>query len=240
VVPRALRTLSVVTVLSAVSGAVFLTTDQHLPGPPTVNLGDDTTLTAAFLPESSPATPAALAPDAPAGSGAALVGADLVDRAAVPGSAAIESAEVVKLRLKALRKLDAQEKAAAWRLAAAERKAAAARTAKAAWARASRNAGRDPKALARIMVADRGWGAGQFSCLNSLWMKESRWNYRATNPSSGAYGIPQALPGSKMAGVASDWRTNPATQITWGLNYIEDRYGTPCGAWGHSQSSNWY
>ena len=100
--------------------------------------------------------------------------------------------------------------------------------------------GSDPRAIARSMVAARGWSSGQFDCLNALWTKESNWNPYAQNPSSGAYGIPQALPGSKMGTVASDWRTNPATQITWGLNYIAGRYGTPCGAWSHSQVHNWY
>ena len=95
--------------------------------------------------------------------------------------------------------------------------------------------GGSPKDYARSLV-----GSAQFSCLNSLWQKESGWNYRATNPSSGAYGIPQALPGSKMASAGSDWRTNPRTQIRWGVSYIKSRYGTPCGAWNHSQQKGWY
>jgi hypothetical protein len=103
----------------------------------------------------------------------------------------------------------------------------------------SRNVVRDPRAYARLLLQERGWG-DQFSCLNLLWDRESGWNYQAYNPSSGAYGIPQALPGSKMASIASDWRTNPATQIRWGLNYIAERYGTPCGAWSHSQATGWY
>jgi Transglycosylase SLT domain len=98
----------------------------------------------------------------------------------------------------------------------------------------------DPQGFARMLAADRGWGAAQFRCLVSLWDKESHWNYRAANPSSGAYGIAQALPGLKMNVVGPDWRTNPVTQIKWGLNYIADRYGTPCGAWGHSQATGWY
>ncbi len=106
--------------------------------------------------------------------------------------------------------------------------------------RASRNVVRDPRAYARLLVQQRGWSASQFTCLNLLWNRESGWNYRAMNPSSGAYGIPQSLPGSKMASVAPDWRTNPATQIKWGLNYIAERYGTPCGAWAHSESVGWY
>lgn len=85
-----------------------------------------------------------------------------------------------------------------------------------------------------------GWGAEQLTCLVSLWEKESNWNSTAENPSSGAYGIPQSLPGSKMASAGADWRTNPATQIKWGLGYIKDRYKTPCGAWGHSVQVGWY
>ncbi len=100
--------------------------------------------------------------------------------------------------------------------------------------------GGSPKAIAADMVAARGWGSDQFSCLDRLWERESNWNPSAQNPSSGAYGIPQSLPGSKMASVGSDWRTNPATQITWGLNYISGRYGTPCGALSHSDSRGWY
>lgn len=96
------------------------------------------------------------------------------------------------------------------------------------------------QAIARDLVRARGWGDDQYSCLYSLWQKESNWNVYAQNASSGAYGIPQALPGSKMGSVGSDWRTNPVTQIQWGLGYIAGRYGTPCGAWGHSQSVGWY
>ncbi|MBE7699713.1 G5 domain-containing protein [Oerskovia sp. Sa1BUA8] len=96
------------------------------------------------------------------------------------------------------------------------------------------------KETARQLVAARGWGSEQFQCLDRLWTKESNWNYQATNSSSGAYGIPQSLPGSKMASAGADWRTNPATQITWGLDYIAASYGTPCAAWGHSQARNWY
>jgi Transglycosylase SLT domain len=96
------------------------------------------------------------------------------------------------------------------------------------------------QAIAHDMVLARGWGEGEFNCLVSLWNKESGWNYKAQNPSSGAYGIPQALPGNKMASAGADWATNPATQIEWGLGYISGRYGTPCGAWGHSQSVGWY
>jgi len=98
----------------------------------------------------------------------------------------------------------------------------------------------DPRAVGRLLVADKGWTADQFRCLESLWSKESGWRWDANNPSSSAYGIPQSLPGSKMASFGSDWATNPVTQIKWGLNYISARYGTPCSAWGHSRAMNWY
>jgi hypothetical protein len=90
-----------------------------------------------------------------------------------------------------------------------------------------------------MMAASYGWGDDQFACLVALWNKESGWRVNAANP-SGAYGIPQALPGSKMASAGADWQTNPATQIAWGLGYIAGRYGNACGAWSHSQSVGWY
>jgi hypothetical protein len=96
------------------------------------------------------------------------------------------------------------------------------------------------QAIAYQMVLARGWGDDEFACLVALWNRESGWRVNAYNAGSGAYGIPQALPGSKMGSVAPDWETNPATQITWGLGYVSGRYGTPCGAWNHSQSTGWY
>ncbi|MEP6464132.1 MAG: hypothetical protein ABJC62_12115 [Frankiaceae bacterium] len=96
-----------------------------------------------------------------------------------------------------------------------------------------------PRDIAKALLAQRGW-SGQYSCLNSLWTKESNWRVNADNPGSSAYGIPQALPGAKMRSAGADWRTNPATQISWGLRYIAGRYGTPCAAWSHSRSYNWY
>jgi hypothetical protein len=96
------------------------------------------------------------------------------------------------------------------------------------------------QAIAYELVLARGWDEGEYSCLVALWTRESNWNTFAMNPVSGAYGIPQALPGNKMASAGADWATNPATQITWGLGYIAARYGTPCGAWEHSEQHNWY
>ena len=97
-----------------------------------------------------------------------------------------------------------------------------------------------PKEIAAILVEQRGWSSEQFSCLEVMWERESGWNVYATNPSSGAYGIPQALPGSKMASHGSNWRSDAKTQIEWGLDYISSRYSTPCGAWSFWQANNWY
>ncbi|WP_327046649.1 lytic transglycosylase domain-containing protein [Microbispora sp. NBC_01189] len=96
------------------------------------------------------------------------------------------------------------------------------------------------KAYAFRLVTRHTWSGEQFQCLDSLWTRESNWDHRAYNSGSGAYGIPQALPGDKMGYVARDWRFNPQTQIRWGLRYIKGRYGSPCGAWGHFRSHNWY
>ncbi|TQK52159.1 transglycosylase-like protein with SLT domain [Streptomyces sp. SLBN-118] len=116
-------------------------------------------------------------------------------------------------------------------------------------ARASRSAVRDAssfsakssysvsevQAIARQMVP-----GDQFQCFSNIVDHESSWNYQAQNASSGAYGLVQALPGSKMSSAGADWQTNPATQIKWGLNYMNDRYGSPCGAWSFWQANNWY
>lgn len=92
----------------------------------------------------------------------------------------------------------------------------------------------------QLMKSKYGWGRAQFAALENLWNKESGWNYKAYNASSGATGIPQSLPGNKMAKFGSDWKTNPETQIKWGLDYIRGRYGNPMGAWTHSKKYNWY
>jgi hypothetical protein len=129
--------------------------------------------------------------------------------------------------------------------AEAERKRAAEERARkekqAARARAQR--GGTPaqnEALGRQMCADRGWSAAQCDDLDRLWTKESGWNHRAHNSGSGAHGIPQALPGSKMASHGADWATSPRVQIAWGLDYISDRYGNPSSAWAHSVRTGWY
>ena len=93
--------------------------------------------------------------------------------------------------------------------------------------------------IAYGLLGSYGFSTDQWGCLDDLWNQESGWRYNAEN-ASGAYGIPQALPGSKMASAGPDWQTDPTTQIKWGLGYIKARYGTPCGAWAHSQSTGWY
>jgi hypothetical protein len=95
------------------------------------------------------------------------------------------------------------------------------------------------QAIALGILTSEGLGNDEYSCLVSLWNRESHWRVNAENP-DGAYGIPQALPGSKMASAGPDWQTNPTTQIMWGLGYIKARYKTPCGAWAHSQATGWY
>ena len=97
------------------------------------------------------------------------------------------------------------------------------------------------KKVAKALIAEKyQWNEEQYSCLNKLWTKESNWNYKARNKVSGAHGIPQALPATKMEIVGTDWRTNPVTQISWGLKYINERYDTPCKAWSKFKRSRWY
>ena len=159
---------------------------------------------------------------------AARVAADRSASNAQRSVAAARSAEREKIKAAALAKA---RKAAAEKAALeAERK------------RVIADARQNPKAVARMLMPDYGFSQSQWPCLERLWIGESGWNYRAENSSSGAYGIPQSLPGSKMASVADDWRTNPVTQIKWGLDYIKRSYGSPCNAldfW-NSRYPHWY
>lgn len=93
--------------------------------------------------------------------------------------------------------------------------------------------------IAYQLLPSYGFSTSQFGCLDSLWNQESGWRYNAAN-ASGAYGIPQALPGSKMASAGPNWQTDPTTQIKWGLGYIKSTYGSPCNAWAHEQAYGWY
>jgi hypothetical protein len=96
------------------------------------------------------------------------------------------------------------------------------------------------KSIAYNMMSSFGFPTSEFSCLDDLWTRESGWMDDAENPTSGAYGIPQALPGSKMASAGADWQTDPATQIRWGLGYIQQTYGNPCAAWNFDQANGGY
>ena len=95
------------------------------------------------------------------------------------------------------------------------------------------------QAIAENMLSSFGFADSQFSCLDALWNRESGWRVNAEN-ASGAFGIPQALPGDKMASAGADWMTDASTQIKWGLGYIKSVYGTPCGAWDHEEADGWY
>jgi hypothetical protein len=94
--------------------------------------------------------------------------------------------------------------------------------------------------LGKQMAEAYGWTGAEWTCYDLLIQSESSWDHTAENPDSGAYGIPQALPPEKMASAGSDWQTNPMTQIAWGLDYVANRYGTPCQAWAFKQANNWY
>ncbi len=118
----------------------------------------------------------------------------------------------------------------------AAQKAAAARAAAATTPAPSGS----PQQIATAMLGSFGWSASEFACLDPLWEHESGWSTTADNAGSGAYGIPQALPGSRMASAGPDWQTDAATQIKWGLEYIKDTYGSPCAAWDHEQATGWY
>lgn len=161
---------------------------------------------------------------------------DLVDATAT-------HAETVRVAVAEADRIAAEKAAAEAAAKAAAEAAAAAEAEESASAAPSRpGAPANPteaQAIARQMLADRGWGDDQFGCLVALWNRESGWNVYASNP-SGAYGIPQALPGSKMATAGDDWQTSAATQITWGLGYIAGRYGTPCAAYDTALSQGWY
>jgi len=168
------------------------------------------------------------------GSGLAASVASLSDFRSIPVD---EVADLTKATKAEAEKLTAA--AAAFDQAQAEAAAAAAAAAAAELAAANTPDG--ARAFAADLAASQyGWGGDQFQCLDRLWQKESGWSYTAYNASSGATGIPQSLPGSKMATAGDDWETNARTQITWGLGYISSAYGTPCSAWSHSQSMNWY
>nr|WP_307821808.1 transglycosylase SLT domain-containing protein [Streptomyces coffeae] len=229
----AVASATAVTTVGAVVGGVASAGEQNGSSDPIEATAADSTLLA----------------DIPAGQQAVAQGASLTQQADVQSTAA--DAEAKKSAEESARKQaakDAQAKKAAADKAAAE-KLAKEREEKEQKEVASRSAQRDSvdipqkasytiaetQAMARQMMA-----GDQFQCFSNIVDHESGWNYKATNASSGAYGLVQALPGSKMASAGADWQTNPATQIKWGLNYMNERYDSPCGAWDFWQANHWY
>ncbi len=177
---------------------------------------------------------------------------------AADAKAAADKAAADKAAAKAAAEKAAQDKAAAAKAATDKAAAAKAATDKAAADKAATD-----KAAAQASAADTkklgsptkaanketarqlalslyGWGDDQFTCYDNIIMRESLWDQFADNPTSSAYGIPQALPGNRMASEGADWKTNPATQIKWGLKYVKERYGTPCQAWSFKKAKGWY
>ncbi|MBG0852794.1 transglycosylase SLT domain-containing protein [Streptomyces spinoverrucosus] len=191
------------------------------------------------------ATDLTLLADIPAGQQAQVQTASLTQQADVQAIAADVSAK--KEAEEAARKAAAETAIA--KKEAAEKAAQEAKEREEAEEAASRSAVRDASSFSvqssysiseiQSMAASMVPG-DQFQCFSNIVDHESDWNYRAVNPSSGAYGLFQALPGSKMVSAGADWQTNPATQIKWGLNYMNERYGSPCGAWSFWQANHWY
>ena len=178
---------------------------------------------------------------------------ELTDRLALP-QAQTDSQISISLAQRAdqIRDVSAQ-RAATQQLAAKKMAARVARRTAAAQSQAAPAAGPQlpaasatpaaagsPQQMAEAMLGSFGWSPSQFSCLDPLWEHESGWSVTAYNPGTGAYGIPQAMPGGKMATAGPDWQTDAATQIRWGLEYIRGTYGSPCGAWAHEEATGWY
>jgi hypothetical protein len=162
-------------------------------------------------------------------------------------TARAQAARKLAARKLAARKLAAQEAATAQptqstatQSTGTAQPTASARATPSATASAAAVASGSPQQIAQAMLASFGWSSSQFSCLDPLWAHESGWSVTAYNAGSGAYGIPQALPGSRMASAGPDWQTNAATQVRWGLEYIKGTYGSPCAAWDHEQATGWY
>ncbi|MFE2091992.1 aggregation-promoting factor C-terminal-like domain-containing protein [Streptomyces sp. NPDC002596] len=183
--------------------------------------------------------------DIPAGQQAQVQTASLTQQADAQASAADaaakksaeESARIQAAKDAASKKQAAEDKLEKERQAKedAERASRSAVRSASAFATQSSYTVAEVQAMARQMIP-----GDQYQCFSNIVNHESSWNYRATNASSGAYGLVQALPGSKMASAGADWQTNPATQIKWGLNYMDSRYGSPCGAWSFWQANSWY
>lgn len=185
---------------------------------------------------------ATLLADIPAGQQAQVQVSSLAQQAAAQADAATASAK--KAAEEAARKAAAETAVAKQQAAEDKAKAekeAKERAAEAKTADASSFAVQASYTVAQVQsMARQMVASSQFQCFSNIVSHESGWNYRAVNASSGAYGLFQALPGSKMSSAGADWQTNPATQIKWGLNYMDSRYGSPCDAWAFWQANHWY
>ncbi|MEU8503257.1 lytic transglycosylase domain-containing protein [Streptomyces brevispora] len=187
--------------------------------------------------------------DIPAGQQAQVQTASLTQQADAQASAADatakksaeESARIQAAKDAKTKKQAAEDQLAKERKAEQDKKDAAERASRSEVRSASAFATQGSYSVAEVQAMARQMIPGdQFQCFSNIVNHESTWNYRASNPSSGAYGLVQALPGSKMASAGADWQTNPATQIKWGLSYMDGRYGSPCGAWSFWQANHWY
>jgi hypothetical protein len=168
---------------------------------------------------------------------------DMTYRAAASVSRNERRTAIAATGLRNAQELEAKKKAEAARKAREAKEAKEREEREKAREEAIANARENPQAAARVLMLDYGWTSdAQYNCLVNLWNGESGWRYTAENPSSGAYGIPQSLPASKMAKFGDDYRTNPITQIKWGLWYIDAVYGNPCNAWStwQARSPHWY
>jgi hypothetical protein len=184
----------------------------------------------------------------PAAAGQTGLGQSLADfeaaHARAQASASAAASAAATRRAAARARQEAARRAA--RLAAQRRAAASASptpspaTSQAPVTAAPAQPSGSPQQIAQSLLASYGWSSSQFSCLEPLWEEESGWDVTADNPGSGAYGIPQALPGAKMASAGPDWETDATTQIKWGLSYIQGTYGSPCAAWAHEEADGWY
>jgi len=162
----------------------------------------------------------------------------LASQRAAAHQAAVVQAAKRQTQAKLTAKREAARKAA--QQAPAQQRSGQQRSGQQPAASSAPTASGSPQSIAQAMLGSFGWSASQFSCLDPLWAGESGWSVTVSNPSTGAYGIPQAMPASKMASAGPNWRTSAATQIRWGLDYIKSTYGSPCAAWSHEEADGWY
>ncbi|MFE4593375.1 aggregation-promoting factor C-terminal-like domain-containing protein [Streptomyces laurentii] len=165
--------------------------------------------------------------------------ADSVARKSAEEAARVQAAKSAEAKKAAADKAEEDKKKA--EKAEKERKDAEARASRSSLRDATSFAAQSSYSVAQVQaIARQMVPADQFQCFSNIVNHESTWNYRAVNASSGAYGLVQALPGSKMVSAGADWQTNPATQIKWGLSYMNSKYGSPCGAWQFWTANRWY